>query len=75
MGVVRTLKGEDGRPYISLEDLIKEVEDAKKYNEFDNDLNNLDSPETPNFIDIVLKTLRSMEEEYYDKYLFKKNRI
>ena len=26
----------------------------------------------PNFIDVVLKTLNQMEEEYYDKYLFKR---
>jgi hypothetical protein len=71
MGTVRTLKGEDGRPYISLEDLIKEVEEAKKYNDTNNITNN-DIPETSNFINIVLKTLRNMEVEYYDKYLFKK---
>lgn len=68
MGIVRTVKGEDGRPYISLEDLIKEVEDAKKYDE-----SNKDSDiERPNFMDVVLKTLKHMEEEYYEKYLFKK---
>jgi len=66
MGIVRTLKGEDGRPYVSLEDLIREVEDAKTQKEFE------DLDERPNFIDIVLKTLRNMETEYYDKYLFKK---
>ena len=72
MGTVRTLKGEDGRPYISLEDLIKEVEEAKKYNESNNEFSNPDIPENQNFIDIVLKTLRNMEVEYYNKYLFKK---
>lgn len=71
MGTVKTLKGEDGRPYISLEDLIKEVEEAKKYNDSNNITNN-DIPETSNFINIVLKTLRNMEVEYYEKYLFKK---
>lgn len=69
MGTVRTLKGEDGRPYISLEDLIKEVEEARKYNESNNIVN---VSEGTNFIDVVLKTLRNMEVEYYDKYLFKK---
>ena len=67
MGIVRTVKGEDGRPYISLEDLIKEVEDAKKYD----DLNKDSDIERPNFIEVVLKTLKHMEEEYYEKYLFK----
>lgn len=68
MGVVRTIKGEDGRPYISLEDLIKEIKDVKKSNELEE--NTLD--DRPNFIDIVLKTLNQMEAEYYDKFLFRK---
>jgi hypothetical protein len=64
MGIIRTLKGDDGRPYISLEDLIKEVENAKEES-------NSDSTDV-NFIDVVLKTLNNMEIEYYDKYLFRK---
>jgi hypothetical protein len=67
MGIVRTIRGEDGRPYISLEDLIKEVEEARKYED-----SSIDATENSNFIDIVLKTLKSMEIEYYDKYLFRK---
>jgi len=66
MGVVKTIKGDGGKPYISLEDLIKEINDVKK-----NSLT-YDTVETPNFIDIVLKTLHQMEAEYYDKYLFKR---
>jgi hypothetical protein len=69
MGIVRTIKGEDGRPYISLEDLIKEIKDVKKSNDEEN-INNMD--DRPNFIDVVLKTLYQMEAEYYDKFLFKK---
>jgi hypothetical protein len=69
MGVVRTIKGEDGRPYISLEDLIKEIEDVKKSNDLE-EINIMD--ERPNFIDIVLKTLHQMESEYYEKFLFRK---
>jgi hypothetical protein len=68
MGVVRTIKSEDGKPYVSLEDLIGEIESVKK--------SNINEEETyddrPNFIDIVLKTLHQMESEYYDKYLFRK---
>ena len=67
MGVVRTLKGEDGRPYISLEDLIKEIKDVRKSNE-----HIIMIDDRPNFIDVVLTTLNQMESEYYDKYLFKK---
>lgn len=64
MGLVRTIKGEDGRPYVALDDLIKEVQDVR------------DSPiggsnDKPNFIDVVLQTLTKMETEYYEKFLFK----
>ena len=69
MGIVRTIKGEDGRPYISLEDLIKEIKDVKNANDEEN-INTMD--DRPNFIDVVLKTLYQMEAEYYDKFLFKK---
>lgn len=69
MGVIRTVKGEDGRPYISIEDIIKEVEFAKRHK----DLNKDSIPEDTDFIDIVLTTLRNMETEYYEKFLFKKN--
>ena len=68
MGVVRTVKGEDGRPYISIEDLIKEIEEVKLFNMEKYDITST----KPNFIDLVLKTLKQMEEEYYEKYLFKK---
>jgi len=64
MGIVRTIKGEDGKPYILLEDLIKEIDSVKKSNDEDG--------LSDNFIDIVLKTLHQMESEYYDKFLFKK---
>lgn len=69
MGVVRTIKGEDGRPYISLEDFIKEVENVKKMNV--NEL--LDENNKSNFIDVVLTTLHQMETEWYNKYLFRKD--
>lgn len=65
MGVVRTIKGEDGRPYISLEDFIKEVEVVKK--------NNMNTVINNNFIDIVLTTLHQMETEWYNRYLFRKD--
>ena len=67
MGVVRTLRGEDGKPYISLEDLIKEIKDVKNSNVEEDAID-----DRPNFIDVVLKTLNQMEAEYYDKFLFKK---
>jgi len=39
MGVVRTIKSEDGKPYVSLEDLIGEIESVKKSFDY---LNGLD---------------------------------
>jgi len=69
MGVVRTIKGEDGRPYISLEDLIREIEAVKKNND-EEDQHIID--DRPNFFDVVLTTLSQMEKEYYDKFLFRK---
>ena len=68
MGIVRTVKGEDGKPYVCLEDLIKEIEDVKKSNiEFDSPF------DKPNFIDVVIKTLNQIEEDYYVKFVFRKN--
>jgi len=67
MGIVRTIKGEDGKPYISLEDFIKEVESVKKSNVSMND------EVKTNFIEIVLTTLHQMETEWYNRYLFRKN--
>jgi hypothetical protein len=66
MGIIRTIKGEDGRPYISLEDLIKEIEGVKKSSQ-DGDI-----VDRPNFIDVVLSTLYDMETQYYERYLFNK---
>lgn len=68
MGVVKTVRGDDGRPYVSLEDLIAEIVDVKK----SSIENNYIVDDRPNFIDLVLKTLTQMEIEYYDKYLFRR---
>ena len=72
MGVVRTIRGEDGRPYISLEDLIKEIKEVKRINM--EEIQDVTLDDKPNFIDVVLKTLNQMEEEYYSRFLFKKNK-
>ena len=67
MGVIRTVKGEDGKPYVCLEDLIKEIEDVKKSNvEYDTPF------DRPNFIDVVIKTLIQIEEDYYVNFIFRK---
>lgn len=67
MGIVRTIKGEDGKPYISLEDFIKEVESVKKSSV------GLNKEVKTNFIEVVLTTLHQMEAEWYNKYLFRKD--
>lgn len=69
MGVVRTIKGDDDKPYVLLEDLIKEITDVKKTMENKYEIT---IDDRPNFIDVVLRTLKQMETEYYDKYLFNK---
>jgi len=69
MGVVRTIKGDDGKPYISLEDLIGEVEEARNFSiEY-----NKEGKRKIDFVDIILSTLHNMEKDYYEKYLFRRN--
>ena len=69
MGIIRTLRGEDGRPYISLQDLIKEIESVKETSKVNDSINNF------SFIDVVLSTLNQMEEQYYEKYIFGKKNL
>ena len=64
MGLVNTLKGDDGKPYISLEDMINELYSIKNIenNIFDKKL-----------VETILKTLTDMETQYYEKFLFRKD--
>ena len=66
MGVIKTIKNDDGKPYVSLEDMIKEFEGIKDNYEGQEII------EDTNFLEIVLKTFHQMEEEYYSKFLIKK---
>jgi len=69
MGVVRTIKGDDGKPYISLEDLIVEIEEAKNFSiEY-----NKEGKRQLNFVEIILSTLYNMEKDYYERFLFRRN--
>jgi len=65
MGIVKTIKNKDGKPFVSLEDLIKEIELIKN--------NYKDEPESEdiNFLDVVIKTFHQMEEEFYSKVFYK----
>lgn len=68
MGAIRTIKGDaDNKPYISLEDLINEVESLKSFS----DTYNEHKTNKLNFVGVVLSTLHHMEEEYYENFLFK----
>jgi len=60
MGAIRVIKSDDGKPYISLEDFLNELENLK------------DSPDyvengIPEFLDTILNILHEMEQEYYTK--------
>jgi hypothetical protein len=64
MGLVKTLTGDDGKPYISLEDMINELYSLKN---IENDIFDKKLVET------ILKTLTDMETQYYEKFLFRKD--
>ena len=62
MGAIKVLKSDDGKPYISLEDLTNELETFKNTMYMDDD-------KPPELLDAILLTLNSMEQEYYTKML------
>lgn len=66
MGAIKTIRGEDGRPYVLLESIIKEISDLKKTT-YDSEL--IDNNK---LLDAILETLNNMEEQYYNNYIFKK---
>lgn len=61
MPIIKVIKGEDGKPYVSLEDIASEMKDMKK-----------SLPENLNNFDTILKILNDVEIEYYNKFIFKK---
>jgi len=70
MGFIRTIKGEDNKPFISLEDLISEIEYTKNFNnEYKKEFS-----QNINYIDIFLSTLYKMEEDYYGDFIFRLNK-
>ena len=60
MGKVKVIISEDGKPYISLEDIIRELETVR------NTLS-LDDASHSEFWDLILGNLNEMEQEYYTK--------
>ena len=68
MGAIKVIRSDDGKPYISLEDLIGELEEVKKNNINEEE----DMEDKNNFLNVVLRILHGMEKEYYMKFLIKK---
>lgn len=62
MGAIKVIKSDDGKPYISLEDLTNELETFKNTMYMDDD-------NPPELLDAILRTLIAMEQEYYAKVL------
>jgi len=68
MAKVKTVRGDDGKPYISLEDFIDEIKTVK----IELEERDVDNVMDDAFIIKLLKTLTNMEIEYYEKFLFRK---
>jgi hypothetical protein len=62
MGAIKVIKSDDGKPYISLEDLTNELVAFKNTMYMDDD-------NPPELLDLILHTLNAMEQEYYTKVL------
>jgi len=74
--MLRTIKGEDGEPYLSLEDLMNEVQLSKndlesKLNEgLDDDEFSVDNIEDRiDFLEKLYDSLKNMQTDYYKKML------
>ena len=74
--MLRTIKGEDGEPYLSLEDLMNEVQLSKndlesKLNEgLDDDEFSVDNIEDRiDFLEKLYDSLKNMQTDYYKKIL------
>jgi len=60
MGAIKVIKINDGKPYISLEDFIKELETLRIFPSLVGD-------NAPEFLDAILNYLNELEQEYYTK--------
>lgn len=69
--MLKTIRGDDGKPYISLEDMIQEVINSK--NELESKLNE-DIPSESiefriEFLNKLYESFKQIEEEYYKQIL------
>ncbi len=71
--MLKTIRGDDGKPYISLEDLMEEVDSTRK--ELEDKLNDDLVEEIENvedridFLDKLYDSLKNIQSEYYKKIL------
>lgn len=68
MGIIKAMRGDDGRPYISLEDIIREIDIAKNYYKNNKDL----IDKNTDFLDNITDILKNLEVEYYKGFLLNK---
>lgn len=75
--MLKTIRGDDGKPYINLEDLMKEVIDSKEELEkkLDEGLSEDDDFTVENiedridFLEKLYDSLKTIQSEYYKKIL------
>jgi len=71
--MLKTMRGDDGKPYISLEDLMEEVKktrdelDEKITDGSDEEIDNLE--DRIDFLDKLYGSLKNIQSEYYKKIL------
>ncbi len=71
--MLKTIRGGDGKPYISLEDFIYEIEDSildledKLISDDNNDTENIE--DRIDFLEKLHESLKTTQSEYYKKIL------
>lgn len=70
--MLKTIRGDDGKPYISLEDLMDEVKSTRddldeKLSEGLDDIDNIE--DRIDFLDKLYESLKNIQSEYYKKIL------
>ena len=71
--MLKTIRGDDGKPYISLEDLMEEVKTTRDEledninEEIEDDIDNIE--DRIEFLDKLYDSLKTIQSEYYKKIL------